>query len=124
MSKSGTFTPSPIGNPKCYIALLTQTGTNAPTATVLQNTLGGTPVWSYEGGGSYGVTLSGAWTANKTHVTCGSVYDSANSMTLAVAADMNASDTNMTIIRIYDPVSTGGIDSVLANTAIQILVYS
>ena len=33
---------------KVYTALLTQTGTNAPVATVLENTLGGTPVWSYD----------------------------------------------------------------------------
>lgn len=51
-----------------YTALLSQSGTNAPVATVLQNTLGGTVVWSRNGAGDYLATLSGAFTANKTVV--------------------------------------------------------
>ena len=49
-----------------YTALLTQTGTDAPVATVLENTLGGTVVWSRDASGIYVATLSGAFTANKT----------------------------------------------------------
>ena len=52
--------------PKVYIALLTQTGTDAPVATVLKNTLGGVPVWSYSNVGVYTGTLASAFTANKT----------------------------------------------------------
>jgi hypothetical protein len=51
--------------PKVYTALLTQTGTNAPVATVLENTIGNI-VWSYDSAGTYFGTLSGAFTANKT----------------------------------------------------------
>ena len=51
---------------KVYTALLTQTGTNAPVATVLENTLGGEVVWSYVSIGNYLATLSGAFTENKT----------------------------------------------------------
>lgn len=54
------------GGSKVYKALLTQTGTNAPVATVLVNTLSGTPVWSYVGVGDYELTLASEWTANKT----------------------------------------------------------
>jgi len=54
--------------PKEYVALLTQTGTNAPVATVLKNTLGSVPVWSYDVVGGYYLTLSNAFTANKTNV--------------------------------------------------------
>src|SRR5687767_1015056 len=39
-----------------YIALLTQTGENAPVATVLKNTLGVTPVWARAGIGEYTLT--------------------------------------------------------------------
>lgn len=55
-----------------YTALLTQADTDAPVATVLENTLGGTVVWSYSAVGIYLATLSGAFTANKTwcSVTC------------------------------------------------------
>lgn len=49
-----------------YTALLTQTGTDAPVATVLQNTLGGPVVWTYNDVGSYVGTLSGAFTVDKT----------------------------------------------------------
>jgi hypothetical protein len=50
---------------KVYTALLSQSGTNAPVATVLENTLGGTVVWAYSSTGSYSATLAGAFPANK-----------------------------------------------------------
>lgn len=49
-----------------YTALLTQSGTDAPVATVLQNTLGGTVVWTRNGVGDYTGTLTGAFLAGKT----------------------------------------------------------
>lgn len=51
---------------KVYRALLTQTGTDAPTATVLENTLGGTVVWTYNSPGNYTATLAGAFPFTKT----------------------------------------------------------
>jgi len=51
---------------KVYRALLTQSGTDAPVATVLENTLGGTVVWTYSDTGIYTATLVGAFTASKT----------------------------------------------------------
>ena len=51
---------------KMYTALLSQSGTDAPVATVLQNTLGGTVVWARTGVGVYTATLAGAFTENKT----------------------------------------------------------
>lgn len=51
-----------------YVALVTQTGTSAPVATVIKNTLGGTVVWSRSGAGSYAATLSGAFPAAKTFI--------------------------------------------------------
>lgn len=50
---------------KVYTALLTQTGTNPPVATVLENTLGDV-VWSYTNPGKYRANLSGAFTEGKT----------------------------------------------------------
>ncbi len=41
-----------------YTALLTQTSTNAPTAIVLQNTLGATITYGYDNVGSYNVISS------------------------------------------------------------------
>jgi hypothetical protein len=57
------------GNPtgvKVYRALLTQTGTDAPVATVRENTLGGTVVWTWNNNGEYDATLAGAFTVNAT----------------------------------------------------------
>ncbi len=61
MSKTYISVPPPSPEPKVYIALLTQTGMDAPTATVLQNTLGGTVVWSRLSAGTYAMTLAGAF---------------------------------------------------------------
>jgi hypothetical protein len=43
---------------RVYAALLTQSGTNPPVATVLQNTLGFNIVWYYESGGFYSLQNS------------------------------------------------------------------
>lgn len=58
-----------------YVALLSQSGTSAPTATVLENTLGGTVVWSRDEVGSYAATLSGAFTENKTWCTANAGWE-------------------------------------------------
>ena len=50
---------------KVYKALLTQTGTSAPVATVLVNTLSGTPVWSRDDVGNYYMTLAGEFLSGK-----------------------------------------------------------
>lgn len=49
-----------------YTALLTQSGTSAPVATVLENTLGGTVVWTRGGVGAYTATLTGVLVEGKT----------------------------------------------------------
>lgn len=54
--------------PKRYVANLTQTSTNAPVATVLENSLGGTVVWTRSTNGLYIGTLAGAFTVGKTTV--------------------------------------------------------
>lgn len=54
--------------PKVYKAILNQTGTDAPVATVLVNTLGGTVVWTRGDVGAYIGTLVAAFPGNKTIV--------------------------------------------------------
>ena len=51
---------------KVYTALLSQSGTNAPVATVLENTLGGSISFSRVSAGIYRISLTGAFTQNKT----------------------------------------------------------
>ena len=52
---------------KVYTALLIQRETNAPTATVLENTLGGTVTWGYSSTGNFTITTSGLFTIAKIH---------------------------------------------------------
>jgi len=54
--------------PQVYKALISQTGTDAPTAVIMENTLSGTPVWTYVDVGEYRLTLAGAFTVGKTAV--------------------------------------------------------
>ena len=53
-----------------YVALLTQSGTNAPTPVVLANGLSVAPVWTRLAMGTYRATATGVFTANKTFVQC------------------------------------------------------
>jgi hypothetical protein len=57
--------PAPEPAYKVYTALLTQTGTNAPVATVLENTIGAITIMR-SGTGEYRVKSSGLFTLNKT----------------------------------------------------------
>lgn len=54
-----------------YEATLTQSGSSAPVATVLKNTLGGTLVWARSTDGVYTATLASAFTANRTSLEVG-----------------------------------------------------
>ncbi len=51
-----------------YVAYIEQSGTDAPVATVLKNTLGGTVVWTYSTVGFYIGTLTGAFPAGRTAI--------------------------------------------------------
>lgn len=78
---------------KVYSALLTQSSTNAPVATVLQNTLGGTVVWSYNSFGSYTGTLAGAFTENTIFILPNSKFTNFNSHQV-FSADINYDDNS------------------------------
>jgi hypothetical protein len=53
--------------PKVYRAIIHQTGTAAPTAIVLENSLGQVPVWAYIDAGKYSLTgTANVFTSNKT----------------------------------------------------------
>lgn len=57
---SGNLSTIGVGY-KVYTAYITQTGTAAPVATVFDNTLGGTVVWTRNSTGNYSGTLTGAF---------------------------------------------------------------
>ena len=109
------------GGVKVYRALLTQTGTDAPVATVLENTLGGEVVWSYTNVGDYLATLSGAFTANKTFVllTNGKLTAGQGGLTTVAAAHV---DGNSIAMSVSDANGDFG-DDVLQMASIEIRVY-
>ena len=104
---------------KVYTALLTQTGTDAPVATVLENTLGGTVVWSYNDVGDYIATLSGAFISGKTFLivtnanvasdgnTLGLYWLTSDLLSLTTANELDALTNNIMVnetsieIRVY-----------------------
>lgn len=104
---------------KSYAIRLTQTGTSAPTVSVLENSLGGTVVWTYNSVGAYIGTLVGAFPAAKT-----TFFLSKNEGTSPTAGDfslaVNAGDTIQLSTRNTSNVLADGMAS---NTVIEIRVY-
>jgi hypothetical protein len=98
---------------KKYVALITQTGTGAPTAVVLENTLGGTVSWARTSSGVYTATLSSVFTANKTWV-CPDNFNTSGGN----PQQRGLNWTSTSVITMYT-VS----DDVLVNTSIEIRVY-
>jgi len=100
-----------------YTAALTQTGNNAPVASVLQNTTGGVFTWSYVSTGKYRVTVSNiTLPANKVVI----FYNSTNDLNLG------GKITSTTVIDVEQFSSGGGgyTDVMLPGTSIEIRIYS
>jgi hypothetical protein len=107
--------PSNIGGGYLkYVALLSQTGTGAPTAVVLENTLGGTVVWTRSDVGDYRATLSGVFTENKTVIF--------NNLTGGFANYIFWNSTSEIAINTTDNTGTF-VDDALVSTSIEIRVY-
>jgi hypothetical protein len=101
--------------PLKYVALLTQSGANAPVATILENTLGGVPLWDYSEAGSWFGTLAGAFTASKSGVK-GLV---GNDVGQLFAASFDGTDT----INLYGSYNGTPSNGLLNKTLIEIIVY-
>ena len=65
-----SLVPAPTNTYKSYVAVLTQTGTNAPTASVKINEIGNI-TYSYGTAGEYTINSSGLFTNNKTVIFIG-----------------------------------------------------
>ena len=97
-----------------YTALLNQSGTDAPVATVLQNTIG-TITWSYENSGVYYANCSNCFIENKTVIAISPIpFEGLN-------------NTSLTTSRLTSSIITiiASADSAIDNTtsAIEIRVY-
>lgn len=102
-----------------YRALLSQSGTDAPTAIVLENTLGETPTFSYAGAGTYGLnTVGNVFTTNKTFVML-NPYSEGNDTTVVNTATKAGGNT----VQLNSYLSNVGADGLLLFSEIEILVY-
>lgn len=118
----------PTGGVKEYVALLTQTGTNAPVATVLKNTLGGTVVWTRNAIGDYRGTLENAFPDDKT--TLGNGVDAAGITILEDYANdqrtiITRLSTNVLKVSNLNTLGTvaGPVDEIFSPALIKIEVY-
>lgn len=105
---------------KVYTALISQSGTSAPTAIVLENTLGGTVVWSRSSGGVYHATLSGAFTINKTICQTSSTYGGLSNYGMVIP---RITSTNFIEILSILPDTKTLTDGLLSLAPIEIRVY-
>ena len=106
-----------------YTALLTQAGTAAPVATVLQNTTGGTITWTRNSIGRYLATISGAtYTANKTAILLTSGSASATDGRFLKVED--SGNTTIQALYNFDTSANTSQDGVVAGAMIEIRIYS
>lgn len=99
-----------------YVALLSQSGTDDPTAIVLENTLGGTVVWTREDVGFYVGTLAGAFVEDKTALFI------VNTRGLDTGIFITRGNSNAVEIQTGDSDGTSR-DSYLDVTTVEIRVY-
>lgn len=98
-----------------YVALLSQTGTDAPVATVLENTLGGTVVWTRNDVGDYTGTLAGVFVVGKTFL------NSPNHINTGLDISFRSDDANTVSIITADSGMVS--DEILLAACIEIRVY-
>lgn len=101
---------------KKYTALLNQTGASAPTATVLENTLGVTPTFTYNDVGEYVINTITAFPNNKTSFIFGNTVD--------LKADLNSYTGTNTLDIFTRDNSNVLANNILVNTFIEIRVYN
>lgn len=100
---------------KVLTGLLTQSGTSAPTVTILGMNEIGTPVMAYSGVGQYSLTITGAFVVGKT------TWSIATGVNGASESFLRNVDANYFVIDTQ--VSSSPANAVLLNTPFEIRVY-
>lgn len=100
-----------------YIALISQTSSNAPTVVELENTIGPI-IWTIVSQGVYNGTLTDAFTLDKTYITLSQI--SYNRIVLG--ARLNNDTIEITTTNLQSPNANFEDDSLLNNT-LEIRVY-
>jgi hypothetical protein len=110
---------------KVYTALLTQTETDDPVATVLENSLGGTLVWTRNSDGDYTATLIGAFPDENQFFTLNAI-SAVYSANTSVSVYWNDSDSFQLTTATGDGVTIPYtfVDDIIYNYPIEIRVYN
>jgi hypothetical protein len=118
---SKSVTPQQLsgGGAKRFLCSATQTSTNAPTMDILVNSLGGTPVWSYDSVGYYYLTLTGAF-AGRRAVRIGNEFGSDD---YAISFTSDNTDNQINVFTAALNNLGVGKNGVLVSTSIEILIY-
>jgi hypothetical protein len=110
--------------------LITQTSTNAPTATVLRNSIGDV-VWTRSNTGEYVATLANAFTASKTICFAGAELNAlldADDKRICIKRATSSIVTLQTDAATFDPIGGTTIktatDALLSSQSIEIRVYN
>lgn len=104
---------------KVYSALLTQTGTNDPTAIVLEDTLNAELNWYRISSGVYYAESYGTWKLNKTAMTVGPLADASNGA--YVQTKIDSEDQAYVVVK---NIAGAGVDNSLSLTFVEIRVYN
>lgn len=104
---------------KSYVALVTQSGSNAPSITVLENNLGENIVWTRSSTGQYRGTKSSVFTPNKTYCSVGSFTSGLN--VELKTTDFGGGNVQLALITTF--IASSFSDDLLLNTSIEIRVY-
>lgn len=100
---------------KSYVALLTQTGTNPPVATVLQNSIGAVITWNYFDVGSFrGVGPADIFPENRT-----AIFINQNQGTHFNAAFRGGNEIGIDTTDF----SNNGVNGVLSEVTLEIRIY-
>jgi hypothetical protein len=102
-------------NYKVYSALITQSGTDAPTAIILSNSFNGNVIWSRNNAGDYTGTLTGELIVNKTWTS--TTFSTGTTVDLVGNNDANT-------VTLYSYIAGVASDDVLYKTPIEIRVYN
>ncbi len=126
----GTIIPfdSNSGIKQVYTASLNQSGVNDPTATIFENNLSGSIVWTRDGVGNYTGTLTGAFTDTKSFIMFSIGYQNLSPLNQAVEYSAGFNDEDSLFISVATRDNTTGAttlqDGFLFNTLIKIFVYN
>lgn len=114
---AGNLRCDTVNGVELYVAKLSQSGTDAPTATVFRNDLDGTVVWARTSAGVYTATLTGAFLAATSALVTLTVEG------VAYVARTSANVLTLTTCAI-DGDGAAPADDLLSGASIEVKVYN